>query len=121
MRYIAVLLSALALAGCSATAYKDGYYSHSQLSQTMFKVESWTNGFSTRSTAEEIAILRATEIACVKGYGYFDIISSIMLPDGSTTSQFITIELKKNDGHVNAKIAMSKLKKKLNAATSCSF
>ena len=121
MRLIAVLLSALVLTGCSATAYKDGYYSHSQLSQTIFKVDSWTNGFTPRATAEEIAILRATEIACVKGYGYFDILSSNMLPDGDLTSQFITIELKKDSGHVNARKAMNALKRKLNAETECSF
>ena len=45
MRYIAVLLSALALAGCSATAYKDGY-GDSQLSPTVFKINAVANGAS---------------------------------------------------------------------------
>lgn len=120
MRLIAVLLSALALAGCSATAYKGGY-GDSQVSQNVFKIDTRVNGFSPRQRAEEIAMLRASEITCLKGYQYFDVISEETKFVRKLTYKFMTIELKDSSGRYDAKIIMRTLQQKLDTKTTCSF
>ncbi len=120
MKRLAVLAIAAVLAGCSPTPYKNGF-GDSQLSDTTFKINSRVDGFSPRSRADDIAMLRASEIACIKGYEYFDITSEQMELVRKLTYKFITIELKKNQGQYNARMIMKNMKEKLNTSTSCSF
>ncbi len=120
MRYIAVLLSALALAGCSATAYKDGY-GDSQLSPTVFKINSIANGFSDIGREDDIAMLRAAEIACIKGYRYFDVLNEERWQERKMSYKYMTIQLKGGYGQYDAKVIMQSLKEYLQTDIECRF
>lgn len=121
MKKIVVLALAAVLAGCSATPYNKGF-GDSQLSPTRFRINTLVNGFSARDRAEDIAMLRASEIACLKQYRFFDVVEKNGLADGNLTRTFMTIELKSDQGEYDAAFIMDSMKKKLDSAkTKCSF
>lgn len=65
---------AIALAGC-ATSYKPdgvaGGYSDTRLDENVFRVSFSGNGYTSRDRAEDMAILRASELTLQHGYKYF--------------------------------------------------
>ena len=120
MKRLMMLSLAVMLAGCGATPYHKGY-SGSQLSPTEFRIDARVDGFSPSSRAEDIAMLRAAEIACIRGYSSFDLISERMWLEGQLTYKTITIQIRNDDGQYDARFIMDSLKKDLDAKTQCSF
>lgn len=116
---------AAALAGCSATPYqstaKGWGYNHTKVSDTIYRISSSVNGFSERSRADDIALLRAADIACIRGYGYFDVINESFEQVRKISHKFITIQLRSDNGTFDARIVMDNLIPKLNAKTECHF
>ena len=120
MKKLIILPLALVLAGCSATPYRDGY-SGSQLSPTEFRNDTRVNGFSPRSRSEDIAMLRAAEIACLNGYPSFDVVDESTWFARKLTYTTLTIQLRNENGRYDARFVMKSLKKDLDAETQCSF
>ncbi|MCG7915918.1 MAG: hypothetical protein JAY71_18790 [Candidatus Thiodiazotropha weberae] len=111
---------AVMLGGCGATPYKDGY-GNSQLSHNVFKINSRVNGFSETGREDDIAMLRAADIACHMGYDHFDVLNSQRTPPNGVRYFYMTIELKRGSGTYAAPIIMRALKVKLDAETECNF
>lgn len=120
MKKLMILSLAAVLSGCGATPYHKGY-SGSQLSPTEFRIDARVNGFSPSSRAEDIAMLRAAEIACIRGYSSFDLVNERMWQEGELIYKTITVNLNDIHGQYDAKFVMDSLKEKLNAKTKCSF
>jgi len=121
MKTFAVLaLSAALLAGCSATPYDRGY-GDSQLSPTKFRIDARVDGYSPRSRADDIAMLRAAEIACINGYEFFNVVEKKAWISGAITYSTITIEVQPANGEFDARFIMDSMKSKLDANTQCNF
>ncbi|MGI9274181.1 MAG: CC0125/CC1285 family lipoprotein [Endozoicomonas sp.] len=121
MKTFAVLaLSVAFLAGCSATPYHEGY-GESRLSQTVFRISTVANGYSEIGREDDIAMLRAAEIACMTGHQSFDVINEQREQQGQISYKYLTIELKEDGGRYDARMIMRGLKAKLNTDTECSF
>ncbi len=120
MKKLMILSLAAVLAGCGATPYHKGY-SGSQLSPTEYRIDARVDGFSPSSRAEDIALLRAAEIACINGYSSFDLVSERMWLEGQLTYKTIGVQLKHAGGQYDARFIMDSLKKELDAKTQCSF
>ena len=74
---------AAVLAGCSGgTRYQamtgDGGYSEVKLSDTMYEVRGRVNGSTATFIANNYAMLRASEIACLNGYRFFRVLDDSM-------------------------------------------
>ena len=115
-----VLAGTAVLAGCSATPYRKGY-GEVQLSPTSFQIRTMVNGFSPRSRAEDIAMLRASEIACFGKFDSFDVTEKSIFDDRQMTHATITIELKHGDGQYDAAFLMNSIGQRIDAETSCRF
>ena len=119
-RFAVLALSAALLVGCSATPYNKGY-GESRLSQTVFRISSVANGFSEIGREDDIAMLRAAEIACMTGYQSFNVLNEEREQQRQISYKYLTIELKESDGKYDARMIMRGLKAKLNTDTECSF
>src|SRR5690242_15624592 len=89
----ALVAASLMLAGC-ATGYGRsgllGGYSDSQLGPGYWRVSARTNGYSAASSAVEMALYRAAEIARAAGFSHFQVVRSnvhaLPLVAGNTVS-----------------------------------
>ena len=117
---VPVLGCTLVLTGCSATPYRKGY-GDTQLSPTRFQIDTRVNGFSPHIRAEEIALLRASEIACFGKFDTFDVVEKSMLVQGEMTYGFMTVEYKHGTGQFDAKFLIDAMEKKLNAESDCHY
>ena len=96
-------------------------YGDVQVSPTSFQIRTRVNGFSPRSRAEDIAMLRAAEIACFGEFDSFDIVEKSLLADDSITNAFMTVEYKHGTGQFDAKFLIGVMEKKLNAESACHY
>ncbi len=117
---VPVIALALMLSGCSATPYRKGY-GDVQVSSTSFQIRTKVNGFSSRARAEDIAMLRAAEIACFGEFDSFDVTEKSFLADGPITNGFMTVNYKHGTGQFDAKFLIDVMEKKLNAESACHY
>ncbi len=121
MKRMVVLFAAVALlAGCSATPYRKGY-GDVQVGVSSFQIRTWVNGFSPRSRAEDIAMLRAAELACFGEFDSFDVTEKSFLADGQITNGFMTVDYKHGTGQYDAKFLIGVMEKKLDAKSACHY
>lgn len=77
--FVIVLFSLILLTGC-ATKYQSvgftGGYSETKLGENIFQVTFEGNGYTSTTRANDLALLRASELAITNGYKYFIITSS---------------------------------------------
>lgn len=75
MRFLITCFLFLAISGCAATQYQsknsNGGYSHTQLSETMFKVNFEGNSYTSAELAADFAMLRAADLALENNYSHF--------------------------------------------------
>ena len=100
MKILPVILLFL-LAGC-ATGYHplsiDGGYTDSQYSPNTFRVIFRGNGYTSMERAQDLALLRCSELALTNGFHYFQVInesdavshSYISTPGSSTTTGYFS-------------------------------
>ena len=121
MKKLAVLAvtAAVLLSGCSATPYHKGF-NDSQLTPTRYQVHARVSGSSTRDRADDIAMLRAAELACINNYRNFDILESRNLDSQNVSHRFITIELS-NNGEYDSDFLIKSMQQKLNTNVKCHF
>ena len=128
MKKLLILPLAAVLAGCSilhpVTPYQKmksiGGYDDIRLDETTWRVRAKVNNNSNISRSDDIALLRASEIACQNGYQSFDIINQAYSRGYSIKDTTVTVQMR-NHGGVNAPSLMKQLTEKLNAKTDCSF
>ena len=128
MKNIIILSLATALSGCSIlhpiTPYQPmksiGGYDDVQLDETTWRVRAKVNNNSNISRADDIALLRASEIACQNGYRGFEIINQAYGRGYSVKDTTITVQMK-SFGGVNAPTVMKQLSEKLDTKTGCEF
>jgi hypothetical protein len=82
MKFIKVLIAVIAtfwLAGC-ATSYQprgiSGGYSDTRLGDNIFKISFEGNGYTGSGEADDMALMRASEVTIKNGFEYFYILSS---------------------------------------------
>lgn len=77
MKKLAVIILALALAGC-ATGYKPdgnlGGYGETQVDENKFQVYYKGNAFTSRDDAGNYLLLRSAEVALANGFSYFAVV-----------------------------------------------
>ena len=89
MKKLFVLALVASLAACS-TAYQPysyfggGGYKDVQLSENSFKVTVEANGYTSKSQAADLALLRAADLALEKGFSHFVIVGSADESSGMT-------------------------------------
>ncbi|WP_420588248.1 CC0125/CC1285 family lipoprotein [Bacterioplanoides sp.] len=115
-----ILSLAAVLAGCGATPYHRGY-GDSQLGPDTYRIHSVVNGFSARTRAEGIALLRAAEIACVRGYEGFKVTEKTALYEGSITHATITVDVTPMVSEYDARFLLDSLSRQLEAKIRCKF
>lgn len=120
MKKLIILSLAAVLAGCSATPYHKGY-GDSQVGENRYRVVGVVDGFSPRSRAESIAILRAAEIACIKKSNGFRVVEKKAIYDGPITHSEIIIELTPQASEYDARFVMHSLSRELEAKVQCQF
>lgn len=98
MRFIAVLLSALALAGCgvSPTKYEPmggwGGYEDTQINQDTFEVKAVVNYNTQAQVARDYSLIRSAQLACMNGYPYFEILDDrFTRTTGKRTAEYFSI------------------------------
>lgn len=124
MKAFVVLALTLVLAGCSLTPYQPmksiGGYDDLKVSSDTWKIRAKVNNSSNISRADDIALLRASEIACQHGYTSFDILSQFYDRGKSIKDTAITVRMG-DDGEFDAKTLIEQLSLKLEASIDCGF
>lgn len=84
MRYVFVLALAMSLVGC-ATKYQpnglSGGFKEVQLDDNVYQVSFRGNGFTRMEDAEEMTLLRSSELMLAKGFPFFVLINSASRTD----------------------------------------
>ena len=86
---LTLLLSIVALNGCSTTYQASGFtggYTETWLAEDVVRVEFTGNGYTSASKATDLSMLRIAELAGKKGYNHFIFISSENQVESSTTA-----------------------------------
>ena len=121
---VPVLGCTLVLTGCIATPYQPmksiGGYDDLQVDTNTWRIRTTVNVDSDVSRADNIAMLRAAEIACLNDYTRFDVVEQSFSRGKSVKNANITIFLNRT-GRFDAESIMNQLKGKLNAKLECSF
>ena len=124
MKSIAVLALSLVLAGCSLTPYQPmksiGGYDDLKVGSDSWRVRAKVNNSSNISRADDIALLRASELACQNGYESFNIVNQFYDRGRSIKDTAITVRMS-HHGEFDAKTLMKQLSEKLETTVSCSF
>ncbi len=120
MKKLMILSLAAVLAGCGATPYHKGY-GESQISPDRYRITGIVNGFSARTRAESIALLRAADIACTRRYRGFNVVEKKSVYDGPITHSVITVDVTPEVSEYDAPFIMDSLTKELDAKTSCHY
>jgi len=81
MKKLSVLAAVVVVAGCATTYqpysyFGGGGYKDIQLSENSFKITVEANGYTTKSDATNLALLRAADLTLEKGFNHFVIVGS---------------------------------------------